>query len=74
VHARARRLRVGGLLQRLGAAHERVGEVDRDVGDALERRGLHAGAAGASDVAFDSAAAIASASGSTSRRTSSIDS
>ena len=36
VHPRPRRLRVGRLLQRRRAPHERIGEVDRHVGDALE--------------------------------------
>ena len=36
VHPRARRPRVGGLLQRRRAADQRIGEVDRHVGDALE--------------------------------------
>ena len=35
---RARRLRVARRLQRRRAAHDRVAEVDRHVGDALERR------------------------------------
>ena len=43
---RPRRLRVGGLLQRRRAAHQRIGEIDRHVGDALESG---AGAAGRCD-------------------------
>ena len=38
MHPCLRRPRVGGLLQRHRATHQRIGEIDRNVGDALERR------------------------------------
>jgi hypothetical protein len=42
VHARLGRLRVLRALQRPGPAHEGVGEVDGDVGHALDRRRVRA--------------------------------
>jgi len=39
MHPRFRRSCVGGQLQRYRASHQRIGKINRDIGDALERRG-----------------------------------
>ena len=39
MHTRARRTRVGGQLQRRRAAHQRIGRIDRYIGDALNASG-----------------------------------
>ena len=76
VHARLRRLRVLRELQRRRAAHQRVGEVDRYVGHALDRRGasVRGLARPRRRVRLSSFAAMASAPATTDARTSAADS
>ena len=74
VHPRPRRLRVGGLLQRRRAAHQRVGEMDRHVGDALEAGRVASPASRSRPACRCASRAAMSAAAGSSARTSSIDS